>query len=110
MAELRTTQFFAANVLTVNPVKTTAYTVPTGRRIIVRSIAARNLNGSTGQTFYVLVAGVLVFSYVLGAGSLSTGSYEWRPWLVLDEGDSLQLAVSNASGVGFVVGGSSYFI
>lgn len=110
MALLHVLQFYAANVTTVNPTFTTAYTVPAGDRIVLRSIAVRNLNGAAGVTVYVKVAGVLVKSIVLTTGGTSGDSSEWRPWIVATPGQTIQLAVSGATGVGAVVSGSLYTI
>jgi hypothetical protein len=110
MALLHATQLFAGNVTSVNPTFTTAYTVPAGNRIILRSIAVRNLSGAAGVTWYVKVNGVVVFTNVLGIGSLSTGSFEWRPWIVATPAQTIQLAVSAAAGIGALVSGSIYTI
>jgi len=110
MAELRATQFFHANVSTVNPAKTTAWTVPAGRRIIVRSVAMRNLSLGVTQTLYVLVGGIVVKSQIITPPGSSGDSVEWRPWIVVDEGETLQLTVGTAGSVGVVVSGSNHFI
>jgi hypothetical protein len=110
MALLHATQLYVGNVVTVNPTFTTAYTVGAGQRIILRSIAVRNLSGAAGVTWYVKINGIVVFTNVLGIGSLSTGSFEWRPWIVVTPGQTIQLAVSAAAGIGAVVSGSIYTI
>lgn len=103
-------QFYVANVVAVNPTFVTAYTVPAGDRIVLRSIAVRNLNGSGGVTWYVRLAGVVVFTGVLASGGTSGGSAEWRPWIVMTPGQKIELAVSATPGVGAVVSGSLYTI
>jgi hypothetical protein len=110
MALLHATQLYSGNVVTVNPVFTTAYTVGAGQRIILRSIATRNLSGGAGVTWYVKVNGVVVFTKVLGLGGTDAGSYEWRPWIVATPGQTIQLSVSAAAGIGAVVSGSIYTI
>jgi hypothetical protein len=103
-------QFYAANVTTVNPTFTTAYTVPAGDRIVLRSIAARNLAGGAGVTYYVKINGVLAYTFVLGNGGTSSGSNEWRPWIVLTPAQKIEIAVSAAAGIGVIVSGSLYTI
>jgi hypothetical protein len=110
MALLHVTQLARQNVTTVNPVFTTIYTVPAGDRIVLRSIAVRNLSGSAGVTWYVEIDTVVVFTNVLGVGSVNAGSYEWRPWIVLGPGQLLKVAVNAAAGIGLVASGSLYTI
>lgn len=110
MALLHATQLYVGNVTTVNPTFTTAYTVGAGNRIILRSIAARNLAAPAGVTWYVKVGGTLVFTNVLGSGGGSSGSFEWRPWIVATPGQKIELAVSAAAGIGVLVSGSIYTI
>jgi len=103
-------QLFTGNVTTVNPSKTTCYTVPAGDRIVLRSVAVRNLSGSVANSCYVFVNGTLVRTINLGIGGSSTDSFEWRPWIVATPAQLVQLAVSNAAGVGAVLSGSLYTI
>jgi hypothetical protein len=48
MALLHVIQLARQNVVTVNPTFTTIYTVPAGDRVVLRSIAVRNLSGAAG--------------------------------------------------------------
>jgi hypothetical protein len=110
MALLHATQLFTGNVVTVNPSFTTCYTVPAGDRIILRSVAVRNLSGSVGLSVYVKVAGTLVWSKALTVGGTAGDNAEWRPWVVATPAQLVQVAVSNAAGVGCVISGSIYTI
>lgn len=111
MAQLRATQFFIGNVTTVAPVNTNVYTVPAGHRIILKSIAVRNLNPSAGVTWFVVIDSTLVFTNLLGPGSTSSsGSFEWRPWIVIGPGSVLKLTCSASTGIGCVVSGAYHYI
>lgn len=110
MALLHCVQLFTGNITTVNPTKTTCYTVPAGDRIILRSVAVRNLSGAVAMTAYVWVNGVLVRSLICAVGGSAGDSQEWRPWVVATPGQTIQMAVSAAAGVGAVVSGSLYTI
>lgn len=110
MALLHVAKLFTGNVASVYPVKTVAYTVPAGFRIVLRSVAFRNLSGGVGVQAYVLIDGFFVWTAILTAGSTSGGSQEWRPWVVAEAGSQVQLAVSATPGVGCAVSGSLYFI
>lgn len=103
-------QLFTGNVVTVNPTKTTCYTVPTGYRVITRSIAVRNLSGTVGMSAYVWMNGILVHTFVLTTGGTAGGSDEWDTWSVLTPGQKIEMAVSAAAGVGCIISGSIYFI
>lgn len=107
---LHVSTFWLGNVTSVNPTKTNLYTVPTGYRAVLRSIAARNLNGSASQSFYVFINGTIIHSELLTSGGSSGGSTDWLPWIVFDEGQTLQMAASTSTGFGVVAGGSLYTI
>jgi hypothetical protein len=106
VALLHASQFYLGLVTTVLPTKTLAYTVPTGKRIIVRSIAVRNNSGSVTTSAYFFTTDILIWSVPLAGG----GNAEFRPWLVLGPGDTLKAAVSVSSGVNFLMSGSLYDI
>jgi hypothetical protein len=108
--DLRATQLYVGNVTTVNPVKTTLYTVAAGKRVILKSVQARNLYTGGTNTFYLFVATYLVWSYVLAAGGSAGSNFELRPWIVINPGQTLQAAVTNATGAGLVVSGSLHYI
>lgn len=103
-------QFFTGNVTTVNPTRTTCYTVPAGDRIILRDVAVRNLSGSVSMSVYIWVNGVLVRTLICSVGGVAGDSQEWKPWIVATPGQTIQAAVSAAAGVGCVISGSLYTI
>lgn len=106
MAMLHATQFWQGSVTSINPTKTALYTVPAGYRIIVRSMAVRNLTSSGSNNFYFFVNNVIVWSVTLA----QAGNGEWRPWLVAGPGDVINAAVSASAGCSGVLSGSLYTI
>jgi len=110
MALLHATQLFTGTIVVLTNPGTTLYTVPAGNRIIVRSVAVRNLWGGGVNRFFFKVNGTIVWDPNLNAGGTSGDSQEFRPWIVATPGQLLQALVTNANGVGVVVSGSIYTI
>lgn len=103
-------QFFAGSVTSVNPTRTTLYTVPAGDRIVIRNLAARNLNGSSATTVILWVANALVFTVSLTTGGTAGDHISQNLWIVATPGQTIQMAASNSTGFGIVVSGSLYTI
>jgi hypothetical protein len=103
MAELRITQFYAANIASLAYID--VYTVPVGRRIIVKSVQLRNQY--TGSNGVWIALGTTALYYVSLPGN---GSLEIRPWWVITEGQTLKIKVGNAAGVGVLISGASHYI
>lgn len=108
MALLHASVFYTGNITTVNPTFTTIYTVATGQRIILRSVAYRNLAPSAAHTLYLEIDSTLVWSTSIVGGALGAG--EFRPWIVVGPGSVLKMAADASSGFGVVVSGSIYTI
>ena len=106
MALLHAYNFYTGLITALIASPTTVYTVPTGKRIIVRNIQIRNNSGSVSYSAYFRNSGILLYSTVLAAG----GTAQTTMWLVMMPGDTIQLAVSNATGANFSVSGSNYDI
>jgi hypothetical protein len=85
------------------------YTVPTGHTIIVKSVAVRNQSASAGHAYFRLLSTQTIHDFNLGASGTDTGNQEWRPWLVLTEGQQFGFVPFSAAGVVVVVGGSLLF-
>ena len=107
---LHAKQLFSGAVTSVNPTLTTAYTVPAGFRIIIRSAAWRNKRTSGTNDVYVYVNGVLIWHVLLATAGTSGDQQEWRPWVVAEPGQLVQVAVSNSAGANLVLSGSIYYI
>lgn len=106
MALLHAYNFYTGLITSVLPAVSTAYTVPAGKRIIVRQVEWRNNSGSIAHVAYFRNTGILLHSASLAAG----GNAAWSTWLVMMPGDTIQLACSNAVGVNVSVSGSIYDI
>lgn len=87
----------------------TIYTVPAGMRVIVRSVIMRNASAGAGAG-WVGVAGFTVLAYPLTGAGTAGCNFEWRPWLVLGPGSTLQIATGSGISVGFWASGSIYSI
>jgi hypothetical protein len=109
MALLHVMQFAKQTVTAVSPSFATLYTVPAGDRIVVRSAVVRNL-ALTTQQFSLYVDGIVVKTWNLPSGGGSTGSDEWRPWMVCTPGQVIQARAATASGFNIVLSGSLYTI
>lgn len=103
---LHATQLYLGVITSVDPTKTLTYTVPSGDRVILRSVAVRNGSGSTAVQTYIYLNTVRIWSTALAGG----GNFEWRPWLVLNPGDQINASVSAAAGASFAISGSVYYI
>lgn len=87
---------------------TTWYTCPTGKRTIVKSVLARNRAGAANRMVIGLtVGGTLVWNYSVYGAIINTSgdSINFQPWLVMNAGDLLQLAVA-ADGFDVAVSGT----
>lgn len=106
MSLLHAYNFYTGLITAVLPAVTNAYTVPAGKRIIVRQVEWRNNSGAVAIVAYFRNSGILLHSVSLAAG----GNGAWSTWLVMMPGDVIQLACNNAVGANVSVSGSIYNI
>lgn len=86
------------------------YTVPAGKRAILKSINGFNVSGS-GNRLWVSVHGAPYLQLlVLGAAGTDAGSVDKQPWIVLEPLQVLSLELASASAVDVVLSGSVHFI
>lgn len=96
--------------LEVATARTARYTVPAGKRLVMRNVIGRNNHIAT-NTLYIYKGSVMLRSFnALAARSTAGDWQEWDSWVVFAPGDTLELAVSNAGGVYVTVSGSLYTI
>jgi arginase family enzyme len=72
----------------------TIYTVPSGKRTIVKSIVLQNNNGSANRVIIgVFFSGGSNVSWgvTLGASASATESLNYATWFVMNVGDSLKI-------------------
>lgn len=90
----------------------TLYTVPAGRRTIVKSVAIYN-GGAAGRTAYVAVVrgGTTFYGAVwtLGASQANPSS-EQEVWWVLNTGDQLKVQTIDSGDMSFIVSGAELII
>lgn len=108
MAELRITQFYDATIAATGP--TDLYTVPAGRRIIVKRVTLLNTVPFTSNVWIGTdVAGKLHEWAVDVAGS-SGGQFDWPTWIILNPGEKVRWWEQFGITVNLLVGGTSHFI
>lgn len=108
MAELHAVVLYQGRVTSGSYV--TVYTVPAGRRVILRMVNVRN-HANAGANAYLSVDGSLdVFLRVLTASGNAGCDAQWSGWIVLGPGQLIKAASSQSGGVDFVISGSSYTI
>lgn len=71
------------------------YTVPTGRRTIVKSVAVINTNGAA-QRITMKFAGVYQTMH-LAAATAAGESQEFQCWIVLNAGETLEISTGAAT-------------
>lgn len=91
--------------LTFSTTHTTVYTVPAGKRTIVKSILIQNQTAAAGTvTIWVQVGSTQLFAinyHLTAAGSVGD-SVTLAPWLVLNAGQSLVVATqAGSAGIAF---------
>jgi hypothetical protein len=87
----------------------TLYTVPTGKRTIVKSIWLRNNTAAaiTGAWAVVITGGATIsFFQPLAATPAAGSTVKIEPWIVLRAGDALTVAGVAGSGVDAYVSGA----
>lgn len=90
MAVLRTTQF-AAQVVTGTAI-TNLYTVPTGHRIILRSVQVLEVSG-VATDVQLRLSGVGTFLLLKCQAYPNGGAVQIaQPWIAFDQGQTLQIA------------------
>jgi hypothetical protein len=103
MAALRSHQFWSGAA--VSTAFVTRYTVPTGFTIILKSVAMRNGSATAGKG-WIRTAGVTIFTHLLSAAGNDGASFEWRPWIVLTEGQTIDVAADSGLTINMVISGS----
>jgi hypothetical protein len=106
VAELHVYQLWVGNVTTTTGTGQTVYTVPAGKRVVIRNVRFRNLSGAGSFSLLLYVNGVLIFSELLAASASAAEDF----WTVLHPGDVLSLRSGTATGISTAVSGSIYTI
>lgn len=108
MADLRATPVYSGTVTSATP--TTVYTVPTGKRLILKNVTGQN-QGSTSADLQLRVVGPnTIYVWSLTGYPTSGSRFTTNFWIVLDAGGQIQLARNNATTIAVVLSGSLHSI
>lgn len=106
MALLRSRQLYKGNLQSTN--WTTIYTVPSGHVIVIRDLSMFNM--ATGaSTCWVRVGGVQLLQKSLAAKGQSGADFQWMPWLVVDEGQAVEVAIGSPANCNLILSGTYLF-
>lgn len=108
MADLRATQF-AAGAITGTAV-TNVYTVPVGKRIILKSIQLQEASGIATDVQIRLSGLGTIRLMKLTAYNSAGSTLENTVWIVFNAGQTIQLARVSAGTIGYVLSGSLLFV
>jgi hypothetical protein len=75
---------------TITTAGSTLYTVPAGKRTIVKGIGLQNLH-SAAQTVVITLAGIDVGVWLTALNTDGAGKF-LEPWIVLNAGDHVQVS------------------
>ena len=86
------------SLVTANAGTYTLYTVPTGRRTIVKEIVVQNLAAAAQRIIMeVTFSGGATFQWVINVGAVNTAteSISYPTWIVINAADVLKVIVSS---------------
>lgn len=108
LAALRASQLWKGTVTTAVP--TTVYTVPAGKRAILKFVTAQNVGAATRDVQLRVLGPGTIFHWSLTGygtgGDKATGTF----WLVLSAGDQVQVNLNLAGTVTMTISGSEHSI
>jgi hypothetical protein len=87
---------------------TVVYTVPSGHRIIIRSVNLYNEANATNGVTVARDASATIWSENLAAAP--TGRRNIQPWIVLDAGQAIKIFTTAGRAVSVIISGSYLFI
>lgn len=104
MATLRATQFGSGLISGTSVIN--IYTVPTGKKAIVKNLVLTNVSASSCDVNVRVGAFGTWFTQHLAAYGFAGASVSLSLWAVFNAGDVLQLQRGNAGQITFIMGGS----
>lgn len=108
MASLRATQFFDGVITGPGPVN--LYTVPTGFRIILRSINMFNPESTTNPCTVALAGGATLFALTMPIAGTPGSTANLQPWVVVSAGQVLQGYTGSGKHCHIVLSGSLLYV
>jgi hypothetical protein len=108
LAALRSTQLWKGVVTSTTP--TTVYTVPTGKRAIIKLVTAMNA-GSATRDLQLRIGGLgTVYHWNLTAYGTGGDKATQAFWIVLNAGETIQLDLTVAGTVSVTISGSEHTV
>lgn len=108
LAELRAAQLYQGTVSVVGP--TTIYTVPAGKRVILKYVALQNQTGLSVTVQLRLPNANTIWAIPLTAYGTATDREKQGFWIVLNPGDTIAIGLSAARTVAVSISGSVHSI
>jgi hypothetical protein len=108
VAELHVASLYQGRV--TSPTFVTVYTVPTGRRVVLRMVNVRNHANAAANAYLDVDGSLDVMFRVLTASGTTGCESQWNGWIVLNAAQTIKAASSQSGGVDFIVSGSSYTV
>jgi len=108
LAALRCTQLAAGSINTTTA--TTVYTVPTGKRAIIKFVTAMNTTNATRDLQMRLNSIGTIWHMQLAAYGSAGDEARVNFWVVLNAGDQLKLSTVTAGQVDYTISGSEHTI
>lgn len=108
LAALRALQLFLGAVSATTP--TTVYTVPAGKRTIVKSVTVQNTTGASKDVQLRVSGTGTIYHWNLTAYGTAGDRAVQNFWIVLNPGDVLQFQVSVTGQIDVSVSGSLHTI
>lgn len=109
MAEaLKTTQFFS--VVHTSGARVTEYTVPVGKRIILKHLDVTNVNGAAGTVSLGFVRSGTLYIIAYLFLPAASASIQWNGWTVLNESDQVQVDGLTGTITTWVCSGSLLYV
>lgn len=108
MADLRATQFFSGVVNGTSVV--TLYTVPTGKRAIIKHVTVLEVSGSSADAQLRLGSFGTIYHWVLAAYSSAGDEGSSSFWIVINAGETIQFKRTTSGQLTVTVSGSLHTV
>ncbi len=108
MADLRTTRFYLG--LVTGTSVTDLYTVPTGKRAIIKQVTVQEVSGSSCTAQLRLSPLGTIFTWALVAYAAADSRAVGHFWIVVNAGEKIQFARSTSGQLTVTVNGSLHTV
>jgi len=104
VAALRSAQLFLGSITSTTP--TTVYTVPAGKRAVIKFVTLQNTTGSAKNVQMRLSTLGTVWNWNLGAYGSGADAQQSSFWIVLNAGDYIQMNPTASGQIDMSISGS----